>query len=384
MLSNTIYVDHAATSFPKAPGVGESMRTYVEEIGVNINRSTYATSTSAAMVALETREQLCKLLDFNDVTHVIFTPGQTVSLNMVIKGFLRSGDHVLVSSLEHNSVMRPLSQLLDAGVTFDRVPCDQAGSLDLYAFSHMFRANTRLCIFTHASNVSGTLLPMEQIGVICQAHGVPLMVDAAQTAGHYPVSFRTFGASALAVPGHKGLLGPSGIGALLLRTDFAKQLTPLITGGTGSASDSEVQPDYMPDRFESGTLNLPGIYGLHAALSFVLKTSVETLQKQEIALTTRFLDGLHELSCIRICGLPTASQRVGVVSCDFTPMDNADVADQLECEANVLTRCGLHCAPNAHKCLGTFPQGTVRFSFGYGNTMDEVDTVLHALHQIIK
>ena len=378
------YLDHAATSFPKAPGVGSEMKRYIDSVGVNINRSTYDASAQAATVALETREQLCRLFGFSDVTHTLFTPGQTYSLNLVIQGLLAAGGHAIVSSMEHNAVMRPLTQLAAHGATFTRIPVAPDGAFDFSALKHAFRPETRLCVMTHASNVSGALLPIARIGQLCRAHGVPLLLDAAQTAGHVAIDFSALGLSALAVPGHKGLLGPGGIGALLLEPALAKRLSPLVTGGTGSASDSETQPSYMPDRFESGTLNLPGIYGLHAALRFVLDTKVDTFCAQEHALTERFLDGVSRLARVRVHGGRAAYGRVGVVSCTFDGLDSADAAFRLENEFGVLTRCGLHCAPSAHRSLGTFPQGAVRFSFGYGNTAPDIDAALRALSKMMQ
>ena len=378
------YLDHAATSFPKAPGVSDAMKYYIDEVGANINRSTYAASTQAATVALETRERLCRLFRFNEVTHAVFTPGQTYSLNLVIGGLLADGGHAIVSGMEHNAVMRPLTQLAARGVTFSRIPVSPDGAFDFDAMERAFRPDTRLCVMTHASNVSGAMLPIAQIGRACRAHHVPLLLDAAQTAGHVAIDFDALNLSALAVPGHKGLLGPSGIGALLLKPALAERLRPLVTGGTGSASDSEMQPDYMPDHFESGTPNLPGVYGLHAALGYVLNTGVDVLGAEERALTARFVDGLTHIAGVRTYGSNAACGNVGVVSCTFDNVDSADAAFRLESEFGILTRCGLHCAPSAHRSLGTFPQGTVRFSFGYGNAASDIDAALQAIRQIVK
>lgn len=382
-MNKIYYFDHAATSFPKAPGVGDAMKYYIDEVGANINRSTYAASTRAATVALETREQLCALFHFGEVTHALFTPGQTYSLNLVIRGLLEDGGHAIVSSMEHNAVMRPLTQLAGRGVSFSRIDIAPNGTFDFAGFERAFCKDTRLCVMTHASNVSGTLLPIERIGRICRAHDVPLLLDAAQTAGHVPIDFCALGLSALAVPGHKGLLGPGGIGALLIEPALAKRISPLVTGGTGSASDSEQQPDYMPDRFESGTLNLPGVYGLHAALGFVQTVGVEALGREQRALTERFLSGLAQIPFAHVHGTGEAYGRVGVVSCTFDGLDSADVAYRLENEFGILTRCGLHCAPSAHRSLGTFPQGTVRFSFGYGNAASDVDAALNAIERLL-
>lgn len=379
-----IYLDQAATSRPKADGVGEAMRSYIEDVCVNISRSAYAPSTEAAINALETRELLCALFGFSDPTHVIFTPGHTVSLNMVLKGILRPGDHVLVSSLEHNAVMRPLTQLAEAGVSFDRIPMRGDDELDLDAAERLMRPNTKLCLVSHASNVSGTILPISSLSVLCKRKGVFFAVDAAQTAGHLPIDLSRMQIDAFCVPGHKGLRGPGGVAAMLLSARFAFVLEPLITGGTGSDSNSELQPRYMPDRFESGTLNLAGIYGLHAALSELMQTGVAACRKREFDLLERFTAGLSRMDGFRTIGAIDLSRRVGVVSCDFARLDNAVVADRLSSEYGVLTRCGLHCAPNAHKTYGTFPQGTVRFSMNHTNTEQEIDAALSALAEILK
>ena len=382
---HTIYLDQAATSRPKASGVGYAMRSYIDDVCASINRSTYAVATNAAMRVLETREQLCELFRFRDPTHVIFTPGQTVSLNMVLKGFLRPGDHVLVSSLEHNGVMRPLTQLAGQGVIFDRIPMIGDDELDLEAAERMIRPNTRLMLLTHASNVSGTVLPIERAGELCQRRGISFAVDAAQTAGHRSIDFSQLHIDALCVPGHKGLCGPSGIGALLLSPAFTAALEPLIVGGTGSDSSSEVQPRYMPDRFESGTPNLPGIYGLHAALSELLAEGTAIRQEREQALLEHFLSGLDGIGGIRVPGTRDLTRRVGVVSIDCSARrDNAEVADRLASEYEILTRCGLHCSPNTHQTYGTLPQGTVRFSFNSSNTVAEIDAALDALREILR
>lgn len=382
--ARAIYLDQAATSRPKAEGVGEAMRFYIDEVCANVNRSTYAPAMDAAMRMLETREKLCALFGYPDPTHVIFTPGQTFSLNMVLKGLLRPGDHVLVSPLEHNGVMRPLTQLLDHGVSFDRIPLTEEDDLDLEAARRLIRPNTKLMMLTHASNVSGTVLSLDRAGKLCRDAGIFFAVDAAQTAGHLPIDVKKLHIDALCVPSHKGLRGSSGIGALLLAKEFANALDSLITGGTGSDSHTETQPNYMPDRFESGTPNLAGIYGLHAALSELEQDELAFRQERETALLQQFLSGLDEISGIRILGTRDLARKVGLVSVDFTARrDNAEVADLLATEYGILTRCGLHCAPNAHKTYGTFPQGTVRFSFNSTNTHEEIDLTLQALKKIL-
>lgn len=380
---SVIYLDHAATSGKKAPGVSTAVAAYLDGLAANVNRSTYAVSSQAAMRVLECRELLASRFRFASPSHVVFTPGQTAGLNMVIKGLLRPGDRVVVSSMEHNAVMRPLNQLQRlAGIKIDRVPCAPDGTLDPRAILPYLHEDTRLAVFTHASNVCGTMLPVQEIGELLYARGIPFVLDAAQTAGRVPIDFGALHLSALAVPGHKGLLGPSGLGALLLDPDFSERLEPLLCGGTGSASDSEEQPSYMPDRFESGTLNLPGIFGLHAALSFLTDAQILSLDESERRLAERMLDGLVQNKRVRVVGLPTGAGRVGVISIDCLTMDNAEAAYRLETEFGICTRCGLHCAPSAHKTLGTFPQGTVRFSIGYGTTEADIDAALAALDAV--
>lgn len=373
-----IYLDNAATSFPKPPAVARAMTRYLTEVGASLNRSAYASAQDAAMTALLLREALCRLFRHGDPAHCILTSGNTMGLNMVLRGWLRPGDHCLVSSMEHNAVMRPLQDLAAGGVSFDRIPCDGTGRMDVDAIQGLLRPNTRLLVMAHGSNVSGTVQDAAAVGAVCRAYGVPFALDAAQTAGHWEIDFAGWGLSALSVPGHKGLMGPSGMGALLLSPEFARNLTPIVTGGTGSASDLEVQPECMPDRFESGTPNLPGIYGLLAAVDFVLETGVKTLRDHETDLTARFLEGVRGAPGLRLAGSRELRDRVGVISLDFQDMDNAGAAVRLEEEYGVLTRCGLHCAPAAHRTLGTFPQGTVRFSPGWFTTAEDIDAAVAA------
>ena len=378
---DTIYLDNAATSFPKPKAVGEAMKEYIDQVGATINRSVYERAQSAGLVTLQLREQLKKLFHFPEpVTHVILTPGATWGLNMVIKGFLKPGDHCIVSAMEHNAVMRPLLQM--EGVAYDRIPCNKEGLLNPADVEGLIRPNTKLVIMAHGSNVCGSVQDAKVVGEICARHKLDFVLDAAQTAGHIPVDFTAFGLSALCVPGHKGLLGPSGIGALLMTDAFAKALDPIVAGGTGSASDSEYLPEYLPDRFESGTPNLPGIYGWEAALRFLSDVGLEKLHNHEMVLCKRFLEGLENIPGVVLCGTKDLSRRVGVVSVDFLSVDNAEAAFRLETEFGILTRCGLHCAPSAHKSLDTFPRGTVRFSFGFANTEEDVDKALAAIQKI--
>ena len=379
----TVYLDNAATSFPKPEGVSCRMKEYMDTVGATINRSVYGAAQDAGLVTLLLRESLGQLFHFPEPpTHVILTPGATAGLNMVIKGLLKAGDHCIVSSMEHNAVMRPLLQL--SGVEFDRIPCNREGLMNPADVEALIRPNTKLVIMAHGSNVCGAVQDAPAVGKICAAHNIPFVLDVAQTAGHIDIDFEKWELSALVAPGHKGLLGPSGIGVLLLKDSFAKMLDPLIAGGTGSASDSEYLPDYLPDRFESGTPNLPGIYGLAASLDFLKEQGLEKLHAHEMELCKRFMDGVKQIPNVAICGPQGLENRVGVISLDFIGLDNAEVAYELETEFGILTRCGLHCAPSAHKTLDTFPRGTVRFSLGFASTEEDVDIALNAIRSVAK
>ncbi len=379
-----IYLDNAATSFPKPPAVAKAMLHYIQKVGASINRGVYAPAQEAGMTALLLRESLCRLFGHDSPAHCVLTPGNTMGLNMILRGWLREGSHCLVSAVEHNAVMRPLGDLAGQGVTFDRIPCDGTGRLDPEEIRKRIRTNTRLVLLAHGSNVSGVVQDAAAVGQICREYGIPFALDAAQTAGHWEIRFKEWGLSALSVPGHKGLMGPGGIGALLLSPEFAAGLTPIISGGTGSASDLEAQPSYMPDRFESGTPNLPGIYGFQAAAEFVEETGAAVLKEHETALTARLLEQLRDIPQIRLAGPWELAGRTGVVSIDFLSVDNAAAASRLEQEYGILTRCGLHCAPAAHRTLGTFPQGTVRISPGWFTTPEEMDAAAAAVAAIAR
>ncbi len=376
-----IYFDNAATSLPKAPGVGEAMKHYIDCVGVNINRGVYAPAQEAGLVTLELREKLSRFFNHDEPTRVIFTAGNTAALNFVIKGCVQKGDHVLVSSLEHNAVMRPLVQM---GIDFDRVPCDLEGHMDISAIEPLIRDNTKMFILCHASNVCGTIQDAKVVGELCKLHKIAFVLDAAQSAGHIPVDFAAFSLSAMTVPAHKGLLGPQGIGALLLSAELAEKLDPLIAGGTGSMSDSEELPPYLPDRFESGTPNLPGIYGWSAAMDYVNQISLAERRSHEVELMEYFLQGVEKISGIDLIGTRRTEDRVGVIAIDYVNLDNAEAADILEQRYGLLTRCGLHCAPSAHKSLGTFPRGVVRFSLGHSTVKEDIDIALNALRETAK
>ena len=381
---NYIYLDNASTTFPKAPNVASAMADYITNRGININRGSYALAYDVEDIIYTTRQRLHPLFNGHDPAHVIFTQNVTMSLNMVIKGLLKAGDHVLVSSMEHNAVMRPLTQLLDKGITFDTIPCDSTGSIQMDSIEPLIRPNTVALIINHASNVCGTIQPLESIGPICKAHNLQFIVDAAQTAGVIPIDVKACHIDALCFTGHKGLLGPQGIGGIILTKEMAQNLTPLIAGGTGSFSHLETMPTHMPDAFEAGTLNLPGIIGLNEGLSYIESQGMENIHNHELALTQAFLEGLQSIDVVNIVGKQDIQDRTAVVSITIDSMDPASIAYELESTYHIMTRVGLHCAPRAHQTLGTYPEGTVRFSFGYANTHEDVVSALSALHRILK
>lgn len=384
---NRIYLDQASTSFPKAPGVAQAMMDYLTMNGVNVNRGCYSSAYSAEEVIYETRQLLAELFHFSKCKNVIFTPNVTTSLNFILKGFLKPGDHILVSAMEHNAVMRPVVQLASSGISFDRIPCRTDGSMILEKVEELIRPETKAIVTLHASNVCGTRMPLDALGEICQRHQLYFVVDSAQTAGIVPINMDKMHIDALAFTGHKGLRGPQGTGGFLVSQELAEQMEPLISGGTGSVSHTEEIPDFMPDRFESGTPNLPGIYGLHEALLYLKTHSLQAISEKELSLTGYFLEQLQALDDtgrhIRIIGKKDLTDRNAVVSIQTPEIDMSQVAWQLDNEYGVMTRVGLHCAPNAHKTLGTYPAGTIRFSFGPENTKNELDFAIQGLKKIL-
>lgn len=380
----TVYMDNAATSFPKAPGVGKAMADYLEQGSFTVGRGGYAGAYDVAGTVLDTRERLCAMVNAPAPRNILFTAGATASLNQVLKGLLRPGDRVLTSPMEHNAVLRPLRQLEKTGVIVEYLPCGGDGVLDLSAAKERITPQIRAVVLTHASNLTGALMPVAQVGALCRAQGVFFLVDAAQTAGLHPIDMAAMGIDGLALPGHKGLLGPQGIGVLAVTTALSKALSPLVAGGTGSTSDSLDMPPFLPDRFEAGTLNLPGIYGLGAALRY-LEEEGPALRERETRLTRHLLFRMLEFEgSVRVLGpkdpfLP----RAGVVSVDFTGRDNGELSFLLDQEFGIATRCGLHCAPMAHRTLGTFPQGAVRFSVGPFTSFEEIDYVQDAVYRLL-
>ena len=397
MEKKRIYFDNAATSFPKPEKVADEVCRYIKEVGSNVNRSSYASAYDAGEKVLAARQQIKELFNAPDERNVIFTANVTMSLNMVLKGILKPGDHVLTSSMEHNAVMRPLTALEEKGIiSFDRVPCDACGFTDAMSLEKSIMTDTRAVVMTHASNINGAVQPVADIGRLCRERDILFIVDAAQTAGVLDIDMEEMCIDVLCFTGHKGLMGPQGTGGFCIGRRAEGLIDTVLEGGTGSASHLETMPDILPDRYEPGTLNLPGIYGLSAGLDFIAKTGTITIRERERALCERFIKGIKDIPGVGIVGRNTDDQvcngvgveakdpdkYVAVVSLVFDGIDAARAAYVLEDEFGIMTRVGLHCAPAAHKSLGTFPEGTVRFSFGYFNTEEEIDYGIEAIGKL--
>ena len=378
-----IYLDNAASGWPKPPEVMEAMAYFMERVGANPGRSAHRRAVEAARLIYQARENLATLLGVKDPLRIVFALNATEALNLALIGLLRPGDHVITSSLEHNAVMRPLRELQRRGVELSIVHCSPQGELDPLAVEAEIRPNTRLIALTHASNVIGTLLPIAAVGRIARRYELLFLVDAAQTAGAYPIDMEAAAIDLLAFTGHKALLGPQGTGGLAIGPRVAlDELPPLIRGGTGSRSESEEQPDFLPDRYESGTLNGVGLAGLAAGAQRLLTEGVERVHEREAALTRRLLAGLQRIPGLLVYGPRDAERQLGTVSFNIEGLDPSEVGLRLDEEFEILCRVGLHCAPAAHRTIGTFPSGSVRWSLGYFTTAAEVDEAVAALEKI--
>lgn len=381
-MERKIYFDNGSTSWPKAPGVAEAMSELLTKGAFNINRGNYEGAYEVEGLVLETREKLAKMFHCEDSKRVLFSPGITHSLNYFIKGFLKAGDHVIVSGIEHNAVMRPLRQMEACGVTYDIAATAEDGSVTAEAVESLVNPKTKAVIISHASNVCGTVLPIEAIGQVCKKHDLFFVVDSAQSAGTIQIDIEKCGIDFLAFTGHKGLLGPQGIGGFLISERLDAQMVPYLSGGTGSQSDSLDMPTNLPDKYESGTMNLPGIIGLHAALSYIEEIGIDRIHDKKMELTSYFLERVKEFPNIRVVGKQDVQDRVAVVSLDFQGEDNAIIAFELEQNYGIMTRVGLHCAPIAHQSLHTYPQGTVRFAFSASNTKEEIDRCIEGFREL--
>ncbi len=378
-----IYLDNAATSFPKPPTVPEAIVDFMTLVGANPGRSAHRLSVEAERIRYGTREAVAALFNHPDPQRVVFTPNITAAINLVLLGMVGPGDRVVVTGMEHNSVMRPLRFLERCGATVDLVETAPDGTIDPADVGRALARPARLVCTLHASNVIGTIVPIGEIGRICRDRGVPYLVDAAQTAGSVPIDLGTDAVDMLAFTGHKGLLGPTGTGGLVLSAEFEEKLIePLTFGGTGSRSEREYQPEFLPDRFESGTPNIAGIAGLFAGIDYIRKRGIADIRAHESGLTRRLIDGLNAIGNITVYGTADTDRRTAAVSFRIIGVDNGVVVRRLSEEFDIMCRAGLHCGPRAHKTFGTFPEGTVRLSAGPFNTEADIDAALSAVAAI--
>ncbi|MFN2340509.1 MAG: aminotransferase class V-fold PLP-dependent enzyme [Halanaerobium sp.] len=379
-----IYLDNAATSRDKAEVVKKAILNYYENIACSPGRGGYEDSLKAGRIIIEARNTIADFFNVDNSKQIIFTHNVTYALNIGIKGILNKGDHVITSTMEHNSVLRPLNRLEKNGVIdVDYIQCDQKGRLNPAEVKAAINKKTKLIILTYASNVSGTIMPVQEIGEIAAQNNIYFMLDTAQAAGVYDIDFKKLKVDFLAFTGHKALMGPTGTGGFAISKKMAAELEPLIEGGTGSKSDLEEQPDFLPDKFESGTMNTMGINGLKAGVEFIQKTGVKKIREHELQLAKVFLEGLKKIPEINIIGPADLKEQVPTFSITAGDRDLGQLSYELDEKYNIMTRSGLHCAPFAHKTLGTFPEGSLRFSIGYFNTIEEIETALRALNDVL-
>ena len=378
-----VYLDNASTSFPKPPGVAKAVVQYINDVGCNLDRSGYGTSCVLNRKTRRARSLLAEMFNCPDFRQVVLTPSITFALNIVIKGLLKRGDHVLISGMEHNAVTRPLHQLQKRGVSFSVIPCDNSGLLNTDAIATLLKKQTKAIISLHASNVCGTILPIRQIGKIAQDNGLLYILDSAQTAGVLPIDIKKDHISILCFAGHKGLLGAPGVGGFVIAPEIARQIEPIVVGGTGILSELQEMPEDTPMRFEAGTPNLMGYYGLAASLSWIKRVGMDKIHQQETHNYRYLLNGLQAINDLRVLGTQDPHRSVAVLAIDLPGTDIGKIAYRLDNKYRVITRCGLHCAPLANRSLGTFPSGTIRLSPGYFTKKGELDYALAALEESV-
>ncbi|HEU4962420.1 MAG TPA: aminotransferase class V-fold PLP-dependent enzyme [Bacilli bacterium] len=376
-----IYLDNAASSWPKPEGVAERMAECVREYAANPGRGSHQLGMKASRVVFEARRKVAKLFGVKNPDNVVFTMNATHALNLGIKGFVQAGDHVITTMLEHNAVRRPLEFLKGLGVEVTYVETDELGRVEVESFRKEIRENTRLIVVTHGSNLTGTLVPVKEIGEVAEAHGVVLMVDVCQTAGVYEIDVEEMKIGMLAFTGHKSLYGPQGTGGLYIRPDL--DVRPLMEGGTGGYSELVEMPTTRPDRYEAGTVNTVGLAGLLAGVEFLEEVGLEKVREHEERLTERLHRGLLEVSGVKVVGPPLGESRVPIVSFAVEGFESHEVGFILDRNYGICVRAGLHCAPLAHESVKTVEDGLVRASIGYFNTEAEVDALVEAVREIV-
>lgn len=375
-----IYLDNAATTFPKPESVYRDMDDCMRNYCANPGRAGHKMAMESARAVSDCRENVAKLFNIKDPMDIVFTFNATDSLNLAIKGYLKSGDHVITTTMEHNSVLRPIMELEKIGVEHTFVKADEYGFVDPQKIEAEIKENTKLIVTTHASNVVGTLVDIEKIGKIAKKHNIAYLVDASQSAGVYDIDIQSLNIDMLAMPGHKSLLGPQGTGVLYVNSKI--RLKSIREGGTGSLSEEIVQPELYPDKYESGTHNTPGLVGLDAGVKFILETGIDKIREHEEELSQYFIDSLKNIPKVKIYGPLDAKKRASVISINIEGLDSSEVSFILDRKYDIGTRPGIHCAPLAHKTLGTIESGAVRFSIGYFNTKEDLDKAIYAIKEI--
>ncbi len=376
-----IYLDNAASSWPKAPGVAEAVAACIEHVAANPGRGSHRMAVEASRILFDTRKATAKLMGIRNPNDIAFALNTTAALNLAIKGFVKPGDHVICTSVEHNSVRRPLEYLRTKHqVQLTYVQADARGRIEIDHVKRSIQSNTSLLIVNHSSNLLGSIIPLEELRELTRAAGIRMLVDAAQTAGILPLRNDKLELDMIAFPGHKGLLGPQGTGGLYIAPDV--ELEPLLHGGTGSQSEKVEQPSVRPDRYESGTPNTPGIAGLLKGVSYVLNETVETIHTKEWALVQRLMEGIARLDRVRVLGPDLGEDRTGIVAFTMDHVDSSEVAFILDQHYEIAVRSGYHCTPLAHETAGTSERGAVRASVGYFTTEEEVDRMIEAVAEI--
>ncbi|ENK0840310.1 aminotransferase class V-fold PLP-dependent enzyme [Clostridium sporogenes] len=379
-----IYLDNAATTYPKPEKVYSSILNYMKNVGASPGRGGYENALTGDRMVYKCRQSLINLFNFNKIENVIFTSNITASLNILIKSIVKDDWHVITSSMDHNSVIRPLVSLEKSNkIELDILNCSEEGLINIEDFKNTIKDNTKLVVLSHASNIVGTIQPLETIGKICKEKGIYFIIDSAQTAGVLPLDFQNLNCNALAFTGHKALLGPQGIGGFIIDDKLNNIATNFIEGGTGSLSESTLQPDFLPDKFESGTMNTPGIAGLLAGIEYINEEGLNIIKEREEYLSREFINGLLNIDSIKVYGPLDASLRTATISINSSKIDNSELGFLLDSEFGIMVRTGLHCAPLAHKTIGSFPQGTLRFSFGAFNDIKDINYALYALNSIL-
>lgn len=379
-----IYLDNAATSYPKPSDVYNSVMNYMINIGANPGRGAASNVLIGDRTIYKCRESLADFFNFNATENVIFTSNITMSLNILLKTTIKEGWHIITTSMEHNSVLRPLQRMKSLmNVEVDIINCDLNGVVNVNNIKDKIKSNTRLIVMSHSSNIIGSIQPLKEIGKLCRDNNIYFIIDSAQSAGCIPIDFFELNCNAIAFTGHKSLLGPQGIGGFIIDDLLNSEATSYIEGGTGSLSESITQPDFLPDKFESGTLNAPGIAGLLSGIEFINREGISSIREKEQYLTQEFINGLLNIDSIELYGDTDAGKRTSAISINSSKISNSEFSFILDNEFGIVTRSGLHCAPLAHKTIGTFPQGTIRFSFGYFNDVKEVNYALNAINSIV-